>query len=324
MAKNLRNLERAWGRDNKHYWEAATTVDNVPPGIYTPGYSSNLGPMLECHTLKVDDLVQFKDAQTRKIYQEFEEFWTLKNTFTKYGFLHKRGYFLWGPPGSGKTSLVNLLMQHIIHKLGGIVLNVTGNIEIVPAVMQMIRRLEPDRPMIVLMEDLDSLVQKRENQYLAVLDGAAQVDNVVFIATSNYPENLDRRFTNRPSRFDRIENISMPSLMQRFYFIKNKAIGLTDIQVRKWAKETNGLSIAHLKELIVSVGCLNEDFNITLERLRKMDEKMPKSDEHNHRGEHGFISSASNEDDDEDWEEDDEWEAYTIHAQERLDNGSAD
>ena len=50
-----------------------------------------------------------------------------------------------------------------------------------------------------------------ESEYLSLLDGENQIGNVVYVATTNYPEKLDKRFTDRPSRFDVVQKISMPN-----------------------------------------------------------------------------------------------------------------
>jgi len=54
---------------------------------------------------------------------------------------------------------------------------------------------------------------------LNLLDGVKQVDNIIYIATTNYPELLEERILNRPSRFDRRFHIGTPSAeVRKFYF----------------------------------------------------------------------------------------------------------
>jgi SpoVK/Ycf46/Vps4 family AAA+-type ATPase len=244
----------------------------ITSGIYQPGFD-NMGHYLRTIDLKTDGLINLPDTITAKILEEFKNFWTLNSEFKNHGFLHKRGYLLWGPPGGGKTSLVNLLMNHIV-EMGGIVLNITRP-ESVQGCMKMIRDIEPDVPMILLMEDLDALVKDAENVYLSILDGSAQVDKVVFIATTNYPEMLDKRFRDRPSRFDTVCYVGMPRYEQRLFYLKAKEI--KDDEAQLWAGATEGFSIAHLRELIVAVKCLKQPFEQVLERLRDMHENKPSS-----------------------------------------------
>ena len=79
-----------------------------------------------------------------------------------------------------------------------------------------------------------------------------QLENIVYLATTNYPEQLEDRIINRPSRFDRRYEIGLPSYEVRLEYIKKKVLD-DNIDVEKWAKDTDDLSIAHIKELILSV-----------------------------------------------------------------------
>ena len=63
-------------------------------------------------------------------------------------------------------------------------------------------KIENNRKCIVILEDLDSLISNfGESHYLEMLDSAKTIDNILFIATTNYPEKLDPRIYNRPGRF---------------------------------------------------------------------------------------------------------------------------
>jgi hypothetical protein len=136
-----------------------------------------------------------------------------------------------------------------------------------------LRAVEPNREMVVIWEDIDSVIERYgESEVLSVLDGESQIDNVVFIATTNYPEKLDARITNRPSRFDRIEKIDMPSDEARKIYLEAKGCESVIDGVDLIA-ETKGMSIAHLRELIVGIWCLGNKPAEVLSRLKKMKTK---------------------------------------------------
>ncbi|NJO18646.1 MAG: AAA family ATPase [Thioploca sp.] len=61
------------------------------------------------------------------------------------------------------------------------------------------------------MEDLESILKSNNpSTVLNILDGVNSFDNIVFLATTNYPEELESRIKNRPSRFDRRFYIGPP------------------------------------------------------------------------------------------------------------------
>ena len=68
----------------------------------------------------------------------------------------------------------------------------------------------------------------------------------------------------------------MPSLAARTaYFSKavKSSSALNSLIVEEWAAATEGLSIAHLRELIAAVMCLDQPFDEVLKRLRTMHER---------------------------------------------------
>lgn len=276
---SIENLkEKKWSNNETTFWRGVQTYGKLPPALYKMSVTNTVGPMLVRQNVVTDDLLILPDRENVEILDEFDLFWKQKKEFLKRGFTYKRGILLFGPPGSGKTSAIQLLIKDLIDKKGGIVL-FADEPQVAGHCLQMIRDIEPDRPMIVVFEDIDALIYKHgENEYLALLDGEAQVDNVVFLATTNYPERLDKRFIDRPSRFDILFEVPMPSDDARDMYLSVKEPSLSEKERRDWVQETDGFSIAHLKELIISIKCIGRPFHETITRLRKMIEEEPKSD----------------------------------------------
>jgi len=100
------------------------------------------------------------------------------------------------------------------------------------------------------------------------------VDNVVFIATTNDLSEIPPRVRNRPRRFDDVIEIGMPDVnVRRAYFeIKNPrfADGKDSQELETWVRVTEGLSVAHLCEMVVAVELLNHDAMETGARLQFM------------------------------------------------------
>ena len=60
--------------------------------------------------------------------------------------------------------------------------------------------------------------------------------------------------------------------------VKNPRLRESEEELAYWVENTEGFSIAHLKELIVSVECFERDTDMVINRLRKMQEKTISSD----------------------------------------------
>lgn len=252
------------------------TVATLPPGIYQVQLVNQLLTVVPMRLI-TDSLLRLPDSKSDEIVREVQTFLTLRDKFKKYGYSHKRGILVWGPPGGGKSCTFAIIIQDII-KMGGLVI-MLEHPRNTQQMLADIRTVEPDRPICVIMEDLDAIVQTYgEADTLSLLDGETQIDNVVYLASTNYPEDLDPRITNRPSRFDRVIKIGHPSAEARKFYLESRGLELSEAQMNEWVEKTNDMSIAHLKELIVSVMCFGSPFNSVIERLRLM-AKAPTSNE---------------------------------------------
>lgn len=247
---------------------ATATVQSLRPGVYDIE-STPAGLMFLPHTIVTDRLLRLPDSRSDDVITEIEKFWPLKERFQKFGFTHKRGILLWGPPGSGKTATISFIIKQMVEK-GDIVVIGNGSPDNTAVALAKLREIEPERPLIVVMEDIDTIIDDYgESEVLSLLDGESSIDNVVFLATTNYPENLDGRVVNRPSRFDRIVKIGMPNAQARKMYLESRGID-AEIDIDAWVAATDGFSIAHLKELIVGVCCYGNSFKSEVDRLRRM------------------------------------------------------
>jgi hypothetical protein len=255
-----------WSVTGDRFWPCDKAVRRLPPGQYI-AYSSNRGVFLEKTAAAVDELMVLPDSKSEFILAEIERFWASKALFDKHGMLWKRGVILTGPPGSGKTSTLQQVSARVV-KAGGISLYCSDP-EVTAEALRVVRRIEPDRPIVLLMEDIDAII---------ALDGELQVSNILHIATTNYPEALDPRFIQRPSRFDDIVEVDMPSPEARDAYLRVKNPELTDAERARWVAATDGFSLAALKEIIVAVECLGRPLEASVERVRKMLGRKPSSE----------------------------------------------
>lgn len=288
--------DKTWAVHGTSYVPCDHSVKQLPAGQYEPAYSDSYGYHMHKRYSNFDALLRFEDSVSDEIIINIEEFWAKEDDFRRFGFLWKRGILLWGPPGGGKTSTLQLIDQKLI-ALGGISVFITHPTTAAKSLARL-RRVEPNRPIVANLEDIDAIQQQHgESRVLALLDGELQIDNIVFIATTNYPENLDDRIVNRPSRFDVVRKIGMPSPGARAMYLGTKNDRLLDVkcegELEDWVRGTNGFSIAHLKELILQVEVFNKPLDYSIRRLRAMMNYHPKSTDNDDKVSMGFVKGEN-------------------------------
>jgi predicted AAA+ superfamily ATPase len=262
---------------NDEYAPAYVTVPKVPSGVYEIGWNSNLQTFtLKKQPFKTDELYHLPSYEIMDILKDIDNFWNRVDVYKKYNFIHKRGILMYGEPGCGKSGIIQLISQQII-KNDGIVINIKDeeDVERFTSFIGTFRKIEPKRPLIVLLEDIDSLAGEGRSQtarLLNILDGVKQIEGVVYIATTNYPEKLQERITNRPSRFDRRYKVELPNEEIRRAYINHKLSDddLKNVDVDLWVSKTDGMSLSHLKEVVVSVIVMGRTFEETMDNLEGM------------------------------------------------------
>jgi hypothetical protein len=269
--------------DNKRFIPASHTSPRLVPGVYEIQQSPNIGIYFEKIPVKTEGLLRFPQTNSDKVVTEIQKFWEKEAIFREYKLYYKRGIILWGPPGSGKSCTIQLIMKDVVER-DGVVIKFTH-----PGVflegMRIFREIEKETPAVVLMEDIDSTLERySESDVLNILDGVDAVEKVVFLATTNYPQNLGARILNRPSRFDKRFKIDHPNAQSRRMYFEHLIGGAEKIKelkidLKKWVKDSEKFSIAHLKELFVAVVILGDDYDQAIETLRSMKEFIHSDDD---------------------------------------------
>lgn len=267
-----------WGAVGSKTFKALTTTrKHLPAGAYSVTFDNNdQQPVYLQKEIKSDDLIRFAGSLADQILSEINDFWGRADVFKKMGFLHRRGYLLYGPQGTGKSSIVQRIIDDVIVR-GGVVF-VCDNPKFFAKGLTTFRKVEPDRPLVCVFEDIDAIIKRHgEDEILSILDGGNQVDKVLNLATTNYPELLDKRIISRPRRFDRVHKINVPDVDIRTAYLRLKLP--KGEKLGDWVRETAGLSFAGMTEALISVTCLGNKLHPTIKILRDIEKGHPSSDD---------------------------------------------
>lgn len=273
---------------------ASETIPTLEPGIYHGHYANHEWQLGKGEI--VSDEIIITSETSQKIIQQIHDFWEMENAFKLNGLLHKRGFLLTGKAGCGKSSIITAVTTAAI---------ASGTIVFIPkadectsdfmACMQKIKAVEPNKKILVVMEDFEAFLRDTSvlARWLNILDGTLGFNNTVYLATSNYPENIDVRFTNRPSRFDTMYIIDAPSFEDRLAYIKNRKMDIDEQTIRDIANDTVGMSYAHIKELLISVYLFKQDYkNVTERMLNQSEHPISSQDFEEKRTKMGFDCSG--------------------------------
>lgn len=255
------------------YQFAPEIVARVPAGMYMLKRNYSTGQIdLAWNDLQVDNLLDLPGLPLGLLVGQIDTFWNNAEKYKRVGFLHKRGFFLWGSPGCGKTCIVHSICKDVIAK-DGVVIKITDFEMAVESTAQF-RNAEPGRPLVTVAEDLDTILEgengaRQESYSTSLYDGQNQVNNVVHLATTNRPDRVLDKFIKRPGRFDMVVGIFPPDEQTREAYVR--VIGgkyLDDDKVKIIVSKTEGLGLSYLRDVIASHLCLNIPLDDTLDRLQ--------------------------------------------------------
>lgn len=256
--------------DHKSFFFNFKSVETIPAGLYSMTYENAHGYGLSIMEYKSEDFFHLPSLPHKEILNDLQKFWDNKQKFIDYNLNPKRGIILYGKPGCGKSSMIYLLVEEIKKRNGICVyFDIPDNwVEIA----KLIRKVEKDRPILCIIEDIDLVINKYgEDVFLNFLDGLNSISNVVYVATTNNLETIPDRIKDRPSRFDKKYEIKKPNEEDRRLYFKNKLLpeDLKKYDLNKIVKDTHNFTMAHIKEVFISLYILGNSYNEVISRLKK-------------------------------------------------------
>ena len=170
----------------------------------------------------------------------------------------KKGLLFHGPPGTGKT--------HTIHYLASILsghttlLITAEQVGLLDEYMQLARFLQPA---MVVIEDVDLIARERDsmrgpceesmlNKLLNEMDGLREDAALLFVLTTNRPDDLEAALASRPGRVDQAIEFPLPDERGRRKLVQLYAgkLRIAEKVVSVIVRKTEKASPVFIKELI--------------------------------------------------------------------------
>ena len=170
----------------------------------------------------------------------------------------KKGLLFYGPPGTGKTHTIHYLAKALE---GHTTLLISAEqVGLLAEYMTLARLLQPS---MVIIEDVDLIARDRTemdspceevllNKLLNEMDGLKEDADILFILTTNRPEQLERALASRPGRIDQAIEFPLPDEVGRRKLVAlySQGIDLPNLVVDETVRRTDGVSAAFIKELM--------------------------------------------------------------------------
>jgi ATP-dependent Clp protease adapter protein ClpS len=169
----------------------------------------------------------------------------------------RKGILLYGPPGTGKTHTIRYLASNLPSHTTLII--TAAQIALLAEYMSLARLLQPA---MVVIEDVDLIARNRDdmgpceesmlNGLLNEMDGLKQDADILFVLTTNRPEQLEGALASRPGRIDQAIEVPLPDDIGRSKLVQlyGRGLPLGDAVVDEAAQRTKGVSAAFIKELM--------------------------------------------------------------------------
>ena len=170
----------------------------------------------------------------------------------------KKGLLFYGPPGTGKTHTIHYLASQLPDHTT--LLITAEQVALLDHYFQLARFLQPA---MVVIEDVDLIARSRDemrgaceesllNKLLNEMDGLREDAAVLFVLTTNRPDQLEGALASRPGRVDQAIEFPLPDEDGRRRLIRLYACGLKldENLVEMAVSKTKGASAAFIKELM--------------------------------------------------------------------------
>jgi ATPase family associated with various cellular activities (AAA) len=226
---------------------------------HSDGYSGKHTPVYvhKLHNVQRDEVI-LPEKTMRLLDRNIGDFVRQREKLRKLGLPIKKGLLFYGAPGTGKT--------HTVHYLAGqlpdhtTLLVTAEQVANLDHYFQLARFLQPA---MIVIEDVDLIARDRGSMYgpgdesllnklLNEMDGLREDAAILFILTTNRPQNLEAALASRPGRIDQAIEFPLPDENGRRLLVGLYACGLPldEDVVETIVSKTDKASAAFIKELM--------------------------------------------------------------------------
>jgi AAA+ superfamily predicted ATPase len=202
--------------------------------------------------------VVLPEKTLRLLERNVTEFIKHREELKRLGMSAKKGLLFYGPPGTGKTHTIQYLASQLRDHTT--LLITAEQVALLEQYFQLARFLQPA---MVVIEDVDLIARAREdmrnpceesllNKLLNEMDGLREDADVLFVLTTNHPDQLEAALASRPGRIDQAIEFPLPDEEGRRKLVQLYARGLPleEELIRTIVQKTKNASAAFIKELM--------------------------------------------------------------------------
>jgi ATP-dependent Clp protease adapter protein ClpS len=181
-----------------------------------------------------------------------------RDALRRFGQSTRKGILLYGPPGTGKTHTIRYLATNLPDHTTLII--TAEQVGLLGIYMNLARLLQPA---MVVIEDVDLIARDRDemdgpceesllNKLLNEMDGLKEDADILFVLTTNRPEELESALAGRPGRIDQAIEVPLPDASGRGKLVQlyGRGLPLTGAVIDEAVRRTEGVSAAFIKELM--------------------------------------------------------------------------
>lgn len=215
---------------------------------------------------------ELEDADER-----IESFLDSKDHYRENDIDYRRSILFYGEPGTGKSQYVMHKCRELVSRLGAVVVRLENarHIDVFNngGVHEFSNNMQ-NRLKVIVFEELSDVIKDEQirQSVVNVLDSSQLRESVLFLATTNRPEELPKNLVDRPGRLDYLEGIypedNDPEYVPEFYeHLMGEPYPVEDEDWTEMVSEE--LTPAYVKGLFINAYENNETLKKTYERIEE-------------------------------------------------------